>query len=337
MVVELFLDTPDIEEYKKHKDIISGGTTNPSLMSRMGIPPEEYKTHCKKILDVLKTGVLSVEVTEVIPSKMYEEAKQFMQWGEKGIIIKIPVPFYLSEDIVTRVTGEINLDKLKNSVANSELNIGIHVKESQIEKESKKFLYVDTLPLIERLAYEGVPLNITCGFGFEQARDVAATIAKAKERNPHYTAKHNYFSIFWGRLLDSYIGNSELKLSNEYHAEDLEKILELSLKEVEECMRQLEGSGIRIILGSARLPKIWEKNAIDKDKEYREKHNTKVGPHLIPLQREAYRSMLKIAQRTNAIPTVFPGILDSARYNDSTASALDMFVRDFLKLKESQK
>lgn len=361
MVVDLFIDTPDINAYKRHRDVISGGTTNPSLMSKLGIPPEQYESHVKKILDVLGSGILSVEVTNVIPDKMYEEAKQFMKWGEKRIAVKIPLPFYVEKSVVERVNKANKVDvDFENLIDDKGLNIGVELKnhppmpedlpegwrvleDEKYEpakenlKKSKELIYVDTTPLIAQLAEEGVPLNVTCGFGYEQARNVAALISKASGRNKEFSANHNYFSIFWGRLLDAYVGDPELNIKDSYNSKDLEKMIKLSTEEVKECARQLEGTGIRIIIGSARLPKIWETNAKKMDKEYQEEHGCKtVEPYYVRFQREAYRSMLKIAQPVAAIPTVFPGILEAARYHPATSIALKGFADDYLKFKEKK-
>ena len=297
MVVDIFLDSPDIEEYKRHKTIISGGTTNPSLMSKMGLPISKYEQQCREILNVMDGGVLSVEVTEISPERMYEQAMRFHKWDATHIVVKIPAPFCIDGSMAQRVDNHFT---------------------------SGDSIFVDTLPVIARLAGEGVPLNITCGFGYEQAHFIAATISKAasKARSP---AKNNYFSIFWGRLLDGYVADKSRGFSQTYDQSDADKLIALSMGEVEEAAHQLDGSGMRLILGSARLPKIWEEAAKNEGDD-----------KLKQLKHEAYRAVLKVARPYNAIPTVPPALLEASRYHEGTASALKGFVDEYLKLRDSR-
>jgi len=297
MVVDIFLDSPDTEAYKRHKVIISGGTTNPSLMSNMGIANNKYEQHCREILNILDGGVLSVEVTEIDPERMYEQAMRFHKWDDARIVVKIPAPFYIDGNTAQRV-------------------------DSKFAPGSPVF--VDTIPVIARLAGEGVPLNITCGFGYEQAHAIAAAITSGarKAKNP---AKNNYFSMFWGRLLDGYVADKSRGFSQVFDRSDTERLIALSMAEVEEAARQLEGSGIRLILGSSRLPKVWEEAA---KKEGDDK--------LMLLKREAFRAVLKVARPFNAVPTVPPALLEASRYHEGTSAALKGFVDEYIKLRDSR-
>lgn len=308
MTVQIFLDSPDLKAYERHKHVISGGTTNPSLLSRVGIPPEKYEEHSRAILEILGAGVLSVEVTEVLPSKMLEQAMKFFKWGER-IVVKIPSPFYIEDALAKRVQGSDFAQEISSSPLNA------------VEEKNGR-LYVDTIALIARLAQEGVPLNVTCGFAFEQAHDIASAIGKgaSKAAKP---AKTNFFSIFWGRILDRYAADKSLAISESYNANDFEKMLAWASAEVLDTGRQLEGSSVRVILGSCRMPKVWETAAKQEG-----------GEKIRMLQREAYRAVLKAAQPINAVPTIPPALIEAARFNDSTADAVKGFVDDFLKLKE---
>jgi transaldolase len=305
MTVELFLDTPDIEAYKMHKNLISGGTTNPSLMSKMGIPEEKYESHCQDILKVLERKVLSIEVTSIIPEKMVEDAQKFHEWDKNRIVVKIPAPFYLDERTAERCSPGI----MQNPPSSVKVTDGPEGKRA----------YIDTLPVMAELASKGVALNITCCFGYEQARDIAATIKQAALP----TVRESYFSIFWGRLLDQYV---EQGIANKTFTDyaDLSKIIDLSAQEVNETARQLEGSKLRIILGSVRLPKKWESAAAEDANE------------ALKMKKLAYRAVLKVAQPVNAIPTVSPALLEASRYHAGTSNAVTGFLEDYLKLKEAK-
>ncbi len=318
MVVDIFLDTPDLKAYERHKHVITGGTTNPSLMSKMGIPPEQYEAHCKKILEILgPSGVLSVEVTEVLPNLMYEQVQQFKKWGEQRIVVKIPSPFYLDETLVKRVHGGAT------DISTGDKQFASLISHSEIKTQANhRIIYVDTLPVIAEITKQGIPLNVTCGFAYEQAHDIAATIRRAITGMK--CAAENYFSIFWGRILDGYVEDKNLDISKTYNKDDLEKMIALSTQEVVDTAKQLEGSNIRVILGSSRLPKAWEEAA--KKDEAQLQH----------LRREAYRAVLKVAQPVNAIPTVPPALIEAGRYHASTANAVKGFVEDYLKLLESK-
>jgi transaldolase len=301
MVVELFLDTPDIEAYKRHKSLVSGMTTNPSLMSKMGIPEEKYEAHCRQILEVIENKVLSVEVTSIVPEKMVEEAHKFYAWDKERIVIKIPAPFYLDEKTAERCEPGI--------IQNPPSSVKV------IDSKEGKQVYVDTLPVMAELASKGVAMNITCCFGYEQARDIGATVKQ--DTIPHRTS---YFSIFWGRLLDNYA-----ELSETYSSSEINRIVDLSAQEVNEAARQLEGSYLRIILGSVRMPKKWEAAAAKNDQN-----------EILKLKKMAYRAVLKVARPVNAIPTVSPALLEASRYDANSSIAIKGFLEDNLKLRESR-
>ena len=86
--MKLFADTAiisEIEEVSKWK-IISGVTTNPSLIARSGI---SLKEAMEKIIHLID-GPISAEVAEGNAEEMVEEAKIYAKM-HKNIVIKIPM------------------------------------------------------------------------------------------------------------------------------------------------------------------------------------------------------------------------------------------------------
>jgi transaldolase len=87
--MEIFLDTANIEEIREAAKlgVISGVTTNPSLMMRAG--RSDYKEVAQEICYIVQ-GPVSAEVTELEADKMVEQAQEIAQWSPH-VVIKIPV------------------------------------------------------------------------------------------------------------------------------------------------------------------------------------------------------------------------------------------------------
>ncbi len=86
--MKLFIDTANLDEIKKANSmgIISGVTTNPSLVAREGA---DFKQRIKDIAAVVK-GPISAEVVSSEAQKMVEEARGLVSI-DTNIVIKIPV------------------------------------------------------------------------------------------------------------------------------------------------------------------------------------------------------------------------------------------------------
>lgn len=86
--MKIFIDTANIEEIRKAADlgIISGVTTNPSLIAREGRKFEDVIAEITEIVD----GPISAEVISPIAEEMVKEAKELTKI-HKNIVIKIPV------------------------------------------------------------------------------------------------------------------------------------------------------------------------------------------------------------------------------------------------------
>ena len=85
----------DIAEYKKikffrNKKIVSGFTTNPTLMKQAGA--KNYENYCIKILELLKNSnkTVSFEVLADDFEGMKRQANKISNWG-KNVYVKVPV------------------------------------------------------------------------------------------------------------------------------------------------------------------------------------------------------------------------------------------------------
>lgn len=86
--MRLFLDTANIEHIRHgvRLGVISGVTTNPSLISREG--KVDYQKLVKEICDIVP-GPVSTEVLSQDASGMINEARQVAKWAN-NIVVKIP-------------------------------------------------------------------------------------------------------------------------------------------------------------------------------------------------------------------------------------------------------
>jgi transaldolase len=86
--VKLFLDTASIDEIREINrwGVLSGVTTNPTLIGREGLDPEQV---WKEILAEVD-GDVSLETTEPEAAAMYEEGKRLASMGENAVV-KVPM------------------------------------------------------------------------------------------------------------------------------------------------------------------------------------------------------------------------------------------------------
>ncbi len=86
--MRIFLDTANIDEIKKgaRLGIVSGVTTNPTLVSKEGL--NDYKAVVKEICSIIP-GPVSAEVVVEGTQAMLEQAREIATWAP-NVIIKIP-------------------------------------------------------------------------------------------------------------------------------------------------------------------------------------------------------------------------------------------------------
>jgi transaldolase len=86
--MRLFLDTANVDEIREINrwGVLSGVTTNPSLIFKEGLDPEQV---WKEILAEVD-GDVSLETTEPEAAAMYEEGKRLAAMGENAVV-KVPM------------------------------------------------------------------------------------------------------------------------------------------------------------------------------------------------------------------------------------------------------
>jgi len=89
--MRLFLDTANIDHIRHgvRLGVISGVTTNPSIISKEG--KVDYKKLVKEICSIVP-GPVSTEVLSQDASGMIAEAREIAKWAE-NIVVKIPATF----------------------------------------------------------------------------------------------------------------------------------------------------------------------------------------------------------------------------------------------------
>ena len=125
MNTKIFCDTADLATIKKFskKKIVKGFTTNPSLMRKAGA--KDYKSYCKKILNIIKNKPISFEVFSDNQLSMIEQGKKINKWG-KNVYVKVPV-VNSKNQFTGKVIKELNNNKIK-------LNITAVYTSKQTEK-----------------------------------------------------------------------------------------------------------------------------------------------------------------------------------------------------------
>ena len=90
MSTKIFCDIADYKTIKifNKKKIVSGFTTNPSLMRLAGA--KNYKDYCLKILKICKVKPISFEVFADEPKEILKQAMIINKWG-KNVYVKIPI------------------------------------------------------------------------------------------------------------------------------------------------------------------------------------------------------------------------------------------------------
>ncbi len=86
--MRIFLDTANIEQIRlaARLGVISGVTTNPSLVSQEG--RADYKATVQEISSIIR-GPISAEVLKQEADAMIEEAREISSWAD-NIVVKIP-------------------------------------------------------------------------------------------------------------------------------------------------------------------------------------------------------------------------------------------------------
>lgn len=153
--VKIYADGADLSSMLKEyeKGIVSGFTTNPSLMKSAGI--KSYRDFGKEVLKNIKAMPISFEVFGDDKETMLKEAREIYTWGE-NVYVKIPV---------VNTKGEFNGEVIKELADNNvKLNITAIFTTEQV-KDVLKCLNKETPSIISifagRIADAGVsPIDI---------------------------------------------------------------------------------------------------------------------------------------------------------------------------------
>lgn len=122
--VKIFADGADIAGMLDmyHNPLISGFTTNPTLMKKAGI--RDYRAFAKEILAVIKDKPVSFEVFSDEFTEMEQQAKEIASWGQ-NVTVKIPI---------TNTKGESSFDLIaKLSKANVKVNVTAMMTLEQVK------------------------------------------------------------------------------------------------------------------------------------------------------------------------------------------------------------
>ena len=129
MKTKIFCDIAEIDTIRKFnkKRIVSGFTTNPSLMRKAGA--KDYKLYSKKILKTCKNKPVSLEVFADDYAEMKKQAIEINSW-KKNVYVKIPV-INSKGRFMGRIIKELNENNIK-------LNITAVYTAKQVQNILKK-------------------------------------------------------------------------------------------------------------------------------------------------------------------------------------------------------
>lgn len=109
--MQLFVDTADLKEIREAASwgVISGVTTNPTLLARNG--SGDVKSVIREICDLVPDGPVSMEVVSETAEGMIAEGKEFATWAP-NVYVKVPfcvegmkaVKWFQQNNIHTNVT-----------------------------------------------------------------------------------------------------------------------------------------------------------------------------------------------------------------------------------------
>ena len=108
MKTKIFCDSANFKIIKKlnKKSLVSGFTTNPSLMKLSGA--KNYKKYSLKLLNACKVKPISLEVFGDSEAEMIRQAKIINSWG-KNVYVKIPVvnsKGFFSMKVISKLSRE---------------------------------------------------------------------------------------------------------------------------------------------------------------------------------------------------------------------------------------
>ncbi len=87
--MKFFLDTANLEEIRQAASlgVLDGITTNPSLVAKEKRP---FREHILEVCEIVKPGVVNVEVVSTDTAGMLREGREFASW-HPNIVVKVPM------------------------------------------------------------------------------------------------------------------------------------------------------------------------------------------------------------------------------------------------------
>ncbi len=159
--IDIFADGADLASMIRYADnpLISGFTTNPSLMEKSGIA--DYRTFGLELLEHIPHKPISFEVFSDDFTEMERQAKEIAGWGE-NVFVKVPI---------TNTRRETAYDLIKRLSDNGvKLNVTAVFTERQVEGVLRHLSNASD-------AY----ISIFAGRIADTGRDPAPTVRRARE------------------------------------------------------------------------------------------------------------------------------------------------------------
>ena len=178
-MTKIYCDIADkkiIKIYNK-KNIVSGFTTNPSLMRKAGA--KNYQKYCKELLKITKKPI-SFEVFADDENNMIIQGKKIKSWG-KNVYVKVPIVNSKGK-FTGRVIKELNQQKVK-------LNITAVYTAKQTKKILKK---------IDKKTK--VIISIFAGRMSDAGKDPIPEIKKSL----NYAKRYKNVEILWASTREAY-------------------------------------------------------------------------------------------------------------------------------------
>jgi hypothetical protein len=140
--MRIFLDTANIEEIRQgvRLGVVSGVTTNPSLVAKEGIA--DYKSGVQRICALLPEGDVSAEVTAEDVGGMLAQGRQIAAWAP-NVLVKIPATLTGLE--VISVLAKENLD-----ISMERLRLG---QTTSLEMRQAQDSYVESMTRLITIEY----------------------------------------------------------------------------------------------------------------------------------------------------------------------------------------
>ena len=128
-MTKIYCDIADIKTIKNYskKKIVTGFTTNPSLMRKAGA--KNYQLYSKQLLKVCNKKPISLEVFADDHKSMVKQGKKISEWG-KNVYVKVPVV-----NSKNRFTGK-TIKELNSQ------NIKLNITAVYTSNQTKKILKV---------------------------------------------------------------------------------------------------------------------------------------------------------------------------------------------------